>query len=182
MELGKPTVIRLSTIKNLRNLLFCCIGAAGGYWMLHQTASEIEATPNINNPWFVHGIGLLMLIGSCAAFVGCIALLFSSKPGLVLDKRGLTDHSSVASAGFLPWSDIAETRIWQYRNQRSLYIILKNPEKYIAACGPIKRTLLRLLKSVIPGPVAISANSLSIGFDQLVTLVNDYLLASRQER
>jgi hypothetical protein len=180
MEPGKPTVILLSAIKNLRNLLFSCIGAAGGYWMFHQTASEIEATPNINSPWFIHDIGLLMLIASCLAFVACIALLFSSKPGLVLDERGLTDHSSVVSAGFLPWSDIAETRIWQYRNQRSLYIILKNPEKFVAACGPLRRTLLRLLKSVIPSPVAISANSLSISFDQLVTLVNDYLLASRQ--
>jgi hypothetical protein len=180
METGKPTIIRLSAIKNLRNLLFSCIGAAAGYWMFHQTAIEIEAAPQINSPWVVHGVGLLMLVLSCLVFVVCIALLFSSKPGLVLNERGLDDQSSAVSAGFLPWSDIAETRIWQYRNQRSLYIILKNPDKYVAACGPVKRTLLRLLKNVIPSPVAISANSLSISFDQLVSLVNDYLLASRQ--
>ena len=124
-----------------------------------------------------HGFGVVSIVFFGIALLFALRKLFDFSPGLVLDARGLTDNSSVFPRGFIPWSDISGLSVQQIKNQRLLYVLLKNPDKYIASRGPIMRAALKAMESRILSPVAISSNTLAIGFDDMVQLINKYLLA-----
>ncbi|ORA62129.1 STM3941 family protein [Mycobacteroides franklinii] len=52
--------------------------------------------------------------------------------------------------------------------QRILMVAVKDPERYIARGGPVTRLLNRGNMRMAGSPIAISANSLKIGFDELL--------------
>jgi hypothetical protein len=161
--------------KSFRLLLVSCVFAAGGCWMLRMPDSEIMAQPRYNSPTLVHGIGWISLIGFVLAAAVILVKLGKGLPGLTLDDRGLTDNASAFSAGFIPWSEIygIEARSVTAK-QRVLYVLLKDPEKYLATRNPLVKALLRLSQKLGPSPVAIPSVALAIGFDELVQLVSSY--------
>ncbi|OOG58317.1 hypothetical protein B0E48_06295 [Rhodanobacter sp. C03] len=174
--------IPLSKSKLLFLLLVSCAFVVGGYWMFTMDAAEIESQSRFNSPLFVHGFGLAAIVFVGLAAVAVFRKLIDPSPGLVLDDRGLLDNSGAFSSGFIPWSDITGFEVRQISSrQRILFVLLKDPKKYIAKFKPIKRALLRANQSVAASPVAITSSSIAIGFDELVTLVNRYLSAYRQD-
>ena len=151
-----------------------------GYWMFGLDAAEIESHRRFNSPLFVHGIGLLALVFGGVGVIAIARKLIDSSPGLVLDEHGLTDNSSAFSAGLIPWSEITGFEIRQIQKQRVLYVLLKDPDKYISKFGPVKQALLKANQRIAASPVAITSSSLSINFDELVALAEKHFDASRQ--
>ena len=119
-----------------------------------------------------------MLFGGFGVFA-TIRKLFDSSPGLIIDERGITDNSSAFPGGFIPWADIAGFEARQIYNQRILYVLLNDHQKYIAKFNPIKRALLTANMKIAASPVVINVSSLQIGFDELFSLVNKHLLEQR---
>jgi hypothetical protein len=171
----QKTTIPLSKVKFIFRLAIPIILTIYGYHMVGLEASKIAY-----GVLFAHGIGYLFIAIGCLGAVEILLKLFDSAPGLVLDECGLTDNRGALSAGLIPWSDITGFEICQVHRRQILYVLLKNPDNYIAKFGPINRALLRANKRTAASPVAITTNALSIGFDELVALVNDYFAASRQ--
>ena len=173
------TEISLSKSKVFLLLLISAAFLVLGYWLFNLDASEIESHRRFNSPFFVHGIGLASIaMGGFGALVA-IRKLFDSSPGLVLDEHGLTDNSSAFSVGFIPWADITGFEPRQIHNQRILYVLLSDPEKFIGKFKPLKRALLSANMKIAASPVAVTSSSLAIGFDDLVSLVNEHLSAQR---
>ena len=99
---------------------------------------------------------------------------FDKKPGLVLNAAGIIDNSSSVSAGFIPWPEIFGFDIFEIQKQKTLIIMVVNPERYIEVGGSIKRALNRVNFKLCGSPIAITSNSLKIGFQELLDICNTY--------
>jgi hypothetical protein len=180
--MGKTVTIKISKKK----ILFLFSGAslflAIGFWMFFRDDAVIRASTRFNNPIFVHAAGLANIVTSAFILIGIMLKLFRNIPGLLLDEKGLTDNSSFFSAGFVAWSDISGVQahtVSRYSRGQILYVILKEPEKYIDSCGLLKRTAVNILKPV--SPVGITSSTLVIGFDEMVLLIEEYLSLAKSD-
>jgi hypothetical protein len=176
-----PVSIGLSKWKMLLVIGGAMLFVVAGVVFFNMDPAEIEARRRWNTPWLVHGIGLLAMTMGVAGVLGVGRKLFDGRPGLVLDEHGLTDNSSLFSAGFVPWSDITgvSVRAVHGSNQKILYVLLADPERFIAKFGPVRRLAMRAgLK--FGSPVGITSGTLQIGFDEMVALVQKHFEASRK--
>ncbi|BBB65932.1 hypothetical protein UNDYM_1679 [Undibacterium sp. YM2] len=168
---------RIALSKSKLRLLF--VGAvlfvAMGIWMVQLDVADIEAHSRYNNPVMMHGIGVVAILffGLCAVF-GARKLL-DNRPGLILNSTGLLDNSSAVAAGFVPWSEVVGFSIFEVQNQKTLVVRVREPGRYIAAGGMFKRILNRMNYKLCGSPVVISANSLKLGFDELLKISQTYL-------
>jgi len=121
-----------------------------------------------------HSMGALITVffGSIGIFVAI--KLFDSSPGLILNPEGLIENTNPFSIGFIAWSDIKGFEVQTIQNQKMLYVLLFEPEKHISKCSPWKYAMLKFSLRFSPSPVAISANSLKIAFDEMFYLVESY--------
>jgi len=85
----------------------------------------------------VVGVVCIIFFGGCGLY-GLKALV-DKEPGLKLDSEGLTDNSSALAAGFVPWSDVFGVEECQVQGQKSICLLLKNPEVYIERGSYLRR-------------------------------------------
>jgi hypothetical protein len=180
MNTVNEKIIELSKTKVLLLIIGSCAFVAMGLWMLQMDSAEIEAQRRFNSPLIVHGIGGLSVVffGMCGAFG--IKKLFDKKPGLVLSSAGIFDNSSGVAAGLIPWSEIAGFSVVEMQKQKILIVVVVDPEKYIKIGGSLKRMLSRANLKMCGSPIAITSNSLKIGFDELLDSCNQYLAMYRK--
>lgn len=177
----QPVSIASSRSKTLLLLVGACAFVAAGYWLFSLDAEVIEARRTFNSPALVRGLGIASMVFGGLAIFGLVRKLLDPSPGLVLDERGLTDNSTASSVGFIPWSEISGFQVGTTQGQRILYVLVREPERYIASASPFKRALLKVGQKVGPSPFGITSNTLKIGFDELVELANEHLSAHRHE-
>lgn len=164
--------VAFSKVKLLLLFTAGCGFVVGGYYMFNQSPDEIALQHSNFSPLFIHCVGAASVIFFGLCIIPVLCKLFDDQPGLVLNNRGLTENSNIFSVGFIPWSDIVDVEVHQISSSsRIIYILLSNPEKYVAACAPIKRVMLRLSEKIGPSPVAISSNALKISFNDLLSLL-----------
>ena len=62
--------------------------------------------------------------------------IFTKKPAFILDDKGISDYTSFAGAGFIPWSDVKSLKetVNSFK-QKLILILLNNPNKYIDRTG-----------------------------------------------
>lgn len=101
-------------------------------------------------------------------------MLLRKSPGLVVNRHGFIDHSSVVSAGFVPWSEVVEVVEIEQQGQMSLAIHVRHPQQYVGR-GGVLRKMMRLATQRLCGtPIAISANLLRISHAELVGSIEAY--------
>jgi len=168
---------RIALSKSKLRLLFvgAVVFVAMGIWMVQLDAADIEANSRYNNPLMMHGIGVaaILFFGFCAVFGG--KKLLDNKPGLILNSAGIIDNSSAVATGFMPWSEVVGFSIFEAQGQKTLVIRVRDPEHYIMAGGMFKRMLNRMNYKLCGSPVVVSANSLKLGFDELLEISQAYL-------
>lgn len=89
-------------------------------------------------------------------------------PALTVDRRGITDTSSAAAAGFVPWEQVTGTGIWEYNKQRIVSVFVRDPEAVIAAATPLARTAMRANLRLAQTPVNIPTTALPLTADELL--------------
>ncbi|MET3117770.1 hypothetical protein AAKU64_001990 [Undibacterium sp. GrIS 1.8] len=167
-------IIELSKTKMLLLIACACAFVVGGLWMVQLDSAEIEFHRRFNSPILVHLIGVISIafFGLCGLFG--VKKIFDKKPGLILSAAGIFDNSSGVSAGLIPWSEIVGFDIFEVQKQKTLIVKITNPERYIEVGGPLQRTLNRMNFKLCGSPIAITSNSLTIGFDELLDVCNLY--------
>ena len=123
----------------------------------------------------VTGVGFF---GICAVYG--FMKIFDKKPGLVIDEEGIVDNSSGVAAGRILWSEIIGFQKKELFGQRFLTIEVSDPDRFIRRCSPLKAKMNSANLNLTGSPINISANSLSIGFDDL-TQIMDRALRSYNE-
>ena len=146
---------------------------AGGYWMFSADAATIKQGP-INNPLFVHGMGIAGMVFFSLTGIFGIRKLFDKRPGLVLNSSGILDNSSGVAAGFVPWSEITGAEIYEIHRQKSLIIKVRNPEEFIQRGNLLKRMTVRMSYKMCGSPIAITPNTLKISFPELLSVFQQY--------
>lgn len=158
--------------KLLLLLAGACLFVASGYWFFQMDDAQIATLRRFNAPWFVRGMGICCMVffGFCGLFVG--KKLFDKKPGLVLNAQGIYIYD--LAIGLIPWPDIAGFGVYEMHGQKTLVFKLHEPKKYIDSGNALQRKLHQLSTQMCGSPVAISANTLQIGFDDLQAICNRY--------
>lgn len=141
----------------------------------------VISPPTIQNGLFSN-TALILISGSASIlFFGLCGLMFlkklqDNKPGLIIDKTGITDNASGISAGHIPWSNIKEIKTLQIMNQKFLMILVSNPDTYInRQTNTIKRKAVEMNFKSYGSPISISANALKCNFDYLKNILQDQL-------
>ena len=71
--------------------------------------------------------------------------ILDKKAGLIIDHKGITDHSNASNAGVIEWHDISGIRTKRIMFTQYLLIDLVNPEAYIERVkSPFKARLMRI--------------------------------------
>jgi hypothetical protein len=133
---------------------------------------------NISTKLTVFSYAGLLLFG----FAG-IALskkLFQKHPGLIIDENGIVDNAGGLAAGYILWSDIENISRFEIQGQDFVMIQVKNPQYYIDRENSfLKRKAMALNLRLYGTPVCISANTLSIKFGELYTVLNTRFLKKK---
>ena len=172
------TTIELSKTKIALAILGTCVFVAIGVWLLSFDDASIRSSRSfrlfLNNPMYVRGLGLLsiVLFGTLALFF--FKKLFDKRPGLVFSHSGIVDNASAVSAGFIPWSEVIGSEIFEMPQQQMLIIMVRDPQKYVGRGNALKRKLNQANYKMCGSPIAISSNTLKINCSDLRTVFDQY--------
>lgn len=107
------------------------------------------------------------------ALIILIIKFFDNKPGLIIDRNGITDNTNFSSIGLIKWSDITGIGKEKVLSTEFLLIKVKNPENYIEKSNPMKKISLKQNMNVYGTPITITANGLECSFEELEQLINE---------
>ncbi len=154
------------TLSFLGSLMFVGLGL----WLLTNLPKRnigLFCNPTVI---FIAGLAALIFFGLIAVII--FRKLIAKKPGLTVNRKGITDNSSGVSAGLIPWADIQEIKISKVMNQKFLMLIVKNPEYYLnKVTNPLKRSVMKMNYKTYGSPISISSNALQTNFEDLYKLL-----------
>ncbi len=131
--------------KNKQKVLFIVNSACAlfGIWLIVIQPKSLNTVFDTPSEMY-GGLGTWILFwGVCAYFVG--TKLFDSSPGLIISNEGFTDNTTAISAGFVPWKDVSEIQESIIQEQKSICVIVKNPQDYIdRQTNALKRKTLEI--------------------------------------
>ncbi|RYU90819.1 hypothetical protein EWM62_09260 [Mucilaginibacter terrigena] len=162
------TEIPLSKTKMTLALAGSALFVAAGVWF-------------VSNPYQFHRNHILIMAIGIAAIVvfGVVALyivnkLFDTQAGFVIDNDGFTDNSSMLSVGFVPWEDVLGLNVVDVNRQKIIVVVVNDADGYIRRQpNALSRRIASLNNRMYGSPVAVSANSLRISFDELYKLIQE---------
>lgn len=120
------------------------------------------------------------------AFLGWAALgsnflnLFGSRPGLFVNRQGFMFRPTALGFGWVDWSDVSDLRESGAGRTRVLWIILHNPQEYIARGNPVQRCLKVVNWRLYGSAVALTSTSLDIDHARMVEIVQRFLSEAKQ--
>ena len=119
----------------------------------------------------ISGIAAICFFGIGSIFI--IRKLFDNKPGLIIDKHGITDNSNMTSVGLVDWADIKRIEKKQVASTQFLIIHTNKPKKYLERAKNFlsKKSMLANQK-MYGSPISITSNSLKINIEDLEILLN----------
>jgi hypothetical protein len=159
-------------------ILGACAFVAAGAWLLTCDDAAIRSGRSFrvffNDPLIARGFGLASIVFFGLAGLYGLKKLFDRKPALIFNEHGLFDNASAVSAGFIPWSEVTGTAVFEVNKQKTLIIAVRNPQQYIERGGALKRALNKANYRMVGSPISISAGTLEINFSELVSLFDRY--------
>lgn len=142
-----------------------------GLWFLTMASDSTAAVLKLI--FIALGVFILLVVVMTTPFT--LMRLANKAPGLIIDERGITDHSAILSNGFVAWSDIKAIEVGQPEQTTMLFVVLFDPEKYLRTRTRVRRVLARLGNRVgYPSSFGIVIGNLNIEFSELVTQIEKY--------
>ena len=172
MEDSKRIEIPLSKGKLIIILIVSIIFVSIGFWFIVRPPLFNNSIFDIPTMLWVSGVSSILFFGFCGVVV--VKKLNDKKPGLVIDKTGITDNSTAIAAGHIPWVDIEEIKLVKVFTQQFIIIKVQNPQKYIS-----RQTKSALKKAVeynyknYGSPITISEVALKYNFKELETILQN---------
>lgn len=176
MNTNNEVVVSISKKKTALNAAGSCAFVALGIVLLLVDMEALEHLEPFNQTWLIRPFAVIDIsfFGICA--VVWTKKFFDKKPGLILNSDGIVDNASGVAAGLIPWVDIVRIHEFEITDQKMMIIDVSNPEKYIEACGPVKKWLLKANYKLTGSPINIPAVGLQINLDELLELCDEYFV------
>ena len=178
MVSNEEKIIELSKTKIALGILGSFAFVVAGVWLLTQDAENIRASSGFrlvfNNPAVAYGLGFLSIVvfGTLALFF--FRKLFDKEPGLIFNSSGIVDNASAASAGFIPWSEVLGSQVFEMQRQKMLVVMVTDPQKYVDRGSALKRKLNQANYNMVGSPISISATALKTDFSELRSVFDEY--------
>tara|TARA_R110002073_G_scaffold279026_1_gene443136 strand:- start:425742 stop:426284 length:543 start_codon:yes stop_codon:yes gene_type:complete len=142
-------------------------------------AEQMESRKS-TNLLLIRIIAVIGLLFFGAIFISVLKKITSRKPGLIIDEKGIWDHSNGVSIGLIEWHHITNIRKEKIQLTQFLLLDVSNPEFYLKkAQNKMKAQLMKANMAKYGTPISISAGALKINFMDLETLINKYYLKSK---
>lgn len=178
MDSTDETIIELSKGKIALVLLGAVVFVIAGIWFLTLDAESIRSDRGFrllfNSPALAYAVGVAAI--AIFGFFGFSAIkqFLNKKPGLIFNSTGIVDNASAAAAGFIPWSDVLGSHIFEMQGQKMLVIMVRNPQKYIDRGGAVKRKLNKANFNMAGSPISISSITLKANLSELQSMFDRY--------
>jgi hypothetical protein len=104
---------------------------------------------------------ILITFGFIIGFIGLIYFVYitisliTRKKMLIVDEQGITDNSTYAAFGFVPWNEIEKIYIDPFLGMKMIELKIKNEEKYLNNYTWWKKELMKLNKIIGHQPFCI---------------------------
>jgi len=147
----------------LGSLLFVC----AGFWIVLTIADQQSRYNSV----FLKIVGMIAVLFFGTTGVFSLKKIFDNKPGLIIDEKGIIDHSGGVSIGLIEWVDITGVRTVQVMSTKFLLIDTINPDKYYEKASRFKRRMMKYNMNMYGTPLSIASNTLKYNFDELVKLI-----------
>lgn len=159
------------------NLYFAFGGSLFAVAMGYGMYNEQYASTQLG--WVGHLPGVHVIGAICMVFFGITAVVSLRKlsytsPGLILREDGIVDNASGVGRGLIPWSDIVNFEVTNFRGTPTLIIHVTVPEDYIARGGVVQRHANRVNYRLFGSPIVIESATLEIDFHDLLRLCKEY--------
>lgn len=147
------------------------------YFLGSLLFSILGALMILTPQYFTHStdITFTKVIGyGCLVFFGLgVALfaikIFNKKPGLILNKDGITDQTSAIGIGIIQWTDIKSIYLEKVSEQSFIMIEVKNPQQYLQKQkNPIARRAMEINMQLYKTPLHINVSLLTINATDLL--------------
>lgn len=160
--------IPLSKGKILLMLLGCIAFVIGSIWLFNFAETQEEYAPALLKG--IGGIGFAFF-GLAGAFI--LKKLTDKKPGLTINDKGIIENTNGISIQMVEWKDITDIEGINVSGQKLIVVKVKKPQKYVdKASNNAQKRLLRLNVRQYGTPIFITANSLQMGFEEVLGLLN----------
>ncbi|MFT4758675.1 MAG: hypothetical protein ACI9XO_000369 [Paraglaciecola sp.] len=160
--------ISLSKGKLLLMLLGCIGFVVGSIWLFNFAETQEDYAPTLLKG--VGGVGFVFF-GLAGLFV--LKKLTDKKPGLTINYQGIIENTNGISVQMVEWKDITDIEAITISGQNLILVKVKKPEKYVEkASNNAQKRLLRLNVTQYGTPIFITTNSLEVGFEELLELLN----------
>lgn len=169
--------ISKSKLKLFKLLLIAIAFVSASLWMIISGGAGNRYGEISTKFWGFAGI---TFFGVCLVLI--LWKFFDTKPGLIIDGKGITDNSSLVSVGFIPWNDILGIYECTVSEQKFLTIFVKDPDKYLMCKSIIKRTMLKMNMKMCGTPITISASGLKCDLDDLERILKSSFNSKKLSR
>ncbi len=176
LNLADNRIIEQSKVKQLFACLAAFVFTALGCWMISLSSKTIEASHRLPSPWLVHGWGYVAILFFGPGIVLTVKRLIKGKPGLVLSASGIHFYHLGSRIGLVQWSEVTSIEVYRVSRHPNLVINVRDPRKYIALGGPMRKVLNQMNFKLCGSPLSISSSHLKISFPELRDLVNQYFM------
>jgi hypothetical protein len=117
----------------------------------------------------ISGLGIVQILFSTPIAFFLFRRWIEKKPGIILDKTGITNNTIPFSTIPIPWHDIQEIKCTK---ENSLIIFVKDPTKYISRQSNfMKRRFMKMLFKTYGSPIVISSNNLIGNFAEFQNIL-----------
>ena len=156
----------------------------GGIWGIID-AERFASIRYSKNLVFFSGLAALLFFGLCFVFIA--KKVFSRKPGLIINEKGIIDNSNATSIGLIEWNDITAIEtiqinvpvygsFWTTKSPKMLIIKTHRPEKYIKRSkNIISKKAMKANNRMYGTPLTIISNTLKIKFSELEKMISEQL-------
>lgn len=143
--------------------------AAGIYFVLH--GEEIAAGKR--SPLLVQGIGIAAIAFALLTLFFIIKNLLNKRWVLRANPEGL--YLRIRNELFIPWQEITGFEVFEIRGSKSVLIMLKDPQAYIAKeKSPFLRKMMQWNLRLCGTSVSISSSTMQISHKELLALLIEY--------
>jgi hypothetical protein len=152
-----------------RNLL---LSSAAVLYLALKLWNRWQATPMYD--WY-NVILLLFFFVNVAVIAYSIRQLFRTSPALLITDEGMVDYISPAKMGLIPWANITDAEIRQYRGYPHLLVTIINNQQAIDSAHFINKFLIKQTIKKTGAAIIVNCAMLDYDREQLLDEIMDKL-------
>ncbi len=132
-------------------------------------------TIDSSSPFIPQLIGVVSILFFGSGGMVSLRKLANSKPGLIIDQRGIYSRDAGFPQEFIPWREIAGFDTWEIHRQRMVTIRFADPEAFIKQQSALKQKWFKTNQALCGSPLALNAGILPCSHEELIEMLNKAL-------